>query len=303
MTSISLLIPVYNEEASLSQLFKELKQFQKNRKSEIIFVNDGSTDNSLELLKKSGLDSTRIVDLGQNYGHQQALSTGLLYVSGQVVVTLDADLQHPLKLIPSMIEILIEQDFEVVQTFQKERTQGRLFKKIASFIFWKIVLVGSKTTPMKNSGDFRAMTSSFVKRVNLEPNPKVLRFLIPQLSTSIFYLEFVVDPRVAGKTKYTFRKMISLAMDSYFSLSVNPLKIIGRIAVLMSTLSLVSIFFAILSYVFYDVQPGWTSLISVNLLLGGLNLAAIAIIGQYIRRIYERVNLREVATVRNIIES
>lgn len=297
------MIPVYNEEASLSQLFKELKQFQKNRKSEIIFVNDGSTDNSLELLKKSGLDSTRIVDLGQNYGHQQALSTGLLYVSGQVVVTLDADLQHPLKLIPSMIEILIEQDFEVVQTFQKERTQGRLFKKIASFIFWKIVLVGSKTTPMKNSGDFRAMTSSFVKRVNLEPNPKVLRFLIPQLSTSIFYLEFVVDPRVAGKTKYTFRKMISLAMDSYFSLSVNPLKIIGRIAVLMSTLSLVSIFFAILSYVFYDVQPGWTSLISVNLLLGGLNLAAIAIIGQYIRRIYERVNLREVATVRNIIES
>jgi glycosyltransferase involved in cell wall biosynthesis len=297
---LALVIPIYNEEEVLEILFTELRKFQDLLSCEIVFVNDGSRDNSLQLLTNSGLRNCIVIDLNQNYGHQMALCIGLSQTRGRYVVTLDADLQHPLELIPFMLDLLMKGSHDVVQTFQKSRTEGGRIKKFASEIFWKILQGKRIVLPMKNSGDFRAMTQGLVQKINLEPNPKVLRFLIPRLTNSIHYLEFTVNPRVAGKTKYTIWKMIQLAKESYFSIYVNPLLIIGRVSIVISILSLVALIFALLSYVFYSVEPGWTSLISVNLMLGGLNLAALAILGQYISKIYEKVFFHEQNKIREV---
>ena len=300
---LALVIPIYNEEEVLEVLFIELKKFQSLRSCEIVFVNDGSRDNSLPLLRNSGLKNCTVIDLNQNYGHQMALCIGLSQARGKFVVTLDADLQHPLDLIPFMLDLLMKGSHEVVQTYQKSRTEGGRIKKLASEIFWKVLQGNSLVLPMKNSGDFRAMTQSLVQKINLEPNPKVLRFLIPRLTNSIHYLEFTVNPRAAGRTKYTIWKMIQLAKESYFSVYVNPLLIIGRVSVVVSILSLVALIFAFLSYVFYSVEPGWTSLISVNLMLGGLNLAALEILGQYISKIYEKVFFQEQNKIREVFKT
>lgn len=303
----SLLFPVYNEEAVLSKLKQALVSVLKvlDGPYEIIFVDDGSTDRTLEFLRTYADENPRIkvVSLSRNFGHQAALAAGLAYAQGSAVMVLDADLQDPPELLLAFIDKWRE-GYDVVYGIRKEREGESWFKKATANVFYRIVSYLSDVSIPHNTGDFRLLDRKVVDTLlNLNEQHLFWRGLVAWVGFRQIGIEFVRKARAGGTTHYPFRKMIKFALDGITSFSVQPLKLATLSGFLIALSSFLFGAWAVVTKLLNQESSlsGWTSLMTAVLFIGGIQLIMIGFLGEYIGRIFEETKRRPIYIVRDTI--
>ena len=299
MKKISVVVPMYYEEEVARECYTRLKNVLEkieNYNYEIIFVNDGSKDKTLEILKEIAKENknVKIISFSRNFGHQCAVTAGLRYVTGDAIVIIDADLQDPPELIPKMIK-LWEEGNEVIYGKRKSREGESRFKLLTASMFYKTLNALSDVEIPKDTGDFRLVDRKVVEVINSLPeHNKFLRGLFSWVGFKQKPFEYERKERYAGKTKYPLKKMLKLAQDGIFSFSIKPLKIVGAMGILSVLISIILLVYAVLSYAFdwNNLVPGWTSLMVTMTFIGGMILISLWMIGEYIGRIYDETKRR-----------
>jgi glycosyltransferase involved in cell wall biosynthesis len=301
---ISVIVPIYNEEKIIPELYSRLHKTvsQISDNYEIIFINDGSRDNSLlELLKLSKQDSRVLyINFSRNFGHQIAVTSGLDSSKGKAVVIIDGDLQDPPELIFNLYE-KYKEGYEVVYAKRNERKGETVFKKITAKVFYRILKrITSVDIPL-DTGDYRLIDRKVVDYLKLMPEQnKFLRGQIAWLGFKQTYVLFNRDKRLYGKTGYTYSKMLRFAVDGITSFSDKPLQLVTKLGFIISFLSFLTILYAIYShFILEKTITGWTSLIISSMFIGGVQLVSIGIIGEYI----SRINLNVLKRPLYIVES
>ena len=300
---LSLIVPVYNEEKNLSLFFERSRKVLESLliPFEIIFINDGSKDGSLTLMKSfsKNNDSIRFIDLSRNFGHQIAVSAGLDYAKGDIICIIDADLQDPPELIPVMLDKMMS-GYEVVYAKRKTRQGESIFKTWTAKIFYRIL---SRLTTIEiplDSGDFRLFDKKVLDVIRQMPEKN--KFLRGQIAWAGFeqtYVEYDREARHAGETGYDFRKMLRLALDGITSFSNAPLKLVTYFGVIVSVFAFIATLFVLYSiYVIKSFVPGWGSLLISILFIGGVQMIAIGIIGEYLSRMNQNLLNRPLYVVR-----
>jgi len=288
---ISLIIPAYNEEGNIKEIYHQTTKVMKDITSdyEIIFVNDGSTDNTEKcILEINETDKKiKLISFTRNFGHQAALIAGYNNCSGDVAITMDCDLQHSPELIKKLIEKWKE-GFEIVHTKRIDHTQKNIFKKYASKYFYKLFSYLSNIPIDEGSADFRLIDKKVVEKINnLKENEIFLRGMFHWFGFKSIYLEYLPGERFSGTPKYTIQKMIKFALSGMTSFSTVPLRIATIAGFCISCLSFIYMIYVLYSAIFAkDVITGWTSLLLSVLFLGGIQLISVGILGEYIGRIF-----------------
>ena len=291
---VTLVIPMYYEEKVAEECYKRVKEnLEKleNYDHEIIFVNDGSKDKTLEILENIASKDTnvKVISFSRNFGHQAAVTAGLQYVTGDAIVIMDADLQDPPELIPDMLK-LWEQGNEVIYGKRKSREGESAFKLFTAKMFYKTLNALSDVEIPKDTGDFRLVDRKVVDTINSLPeHNKFLRGLFSWVGYKQAPFEYERKERFAGKTKYPLKKMLKLASDGIIGFSTKPLKMVGGLGVLTICISFVILIYALLSFIFKwnNLTPGWTSLMVAITFFSGVILISLWMIGEYISRIYD----------------
>ena len=294
---ISIVVPLYNEEKNIrlmhDRLVSSILKITSN--FEIIYVNDGSNDNSfLELLKLSNEDErVKYINFSRNFGHQIAVTAGLDYSKGAAVVIIDGDLQDPPEVIPEMYA-LYKEGFEVVYGQRLIRKGESFLKKITAKYFYRILKKITNINIPVDTGDFRLIDRKIVNDLkNMPEQNKFLRGQIAWLGyrqTSIF---FERDERKFGETGYPFSKMLKFALDGITGFSDVPLQFVTKTGIFISFISFLVILYAIFSHFILErTITGWTSLIISSMFIGGVQLISVGIIGEYISRINKIVQNR-----------
>ena len=300
-SKISLVIPVYNEEESLPILYGHLTELMNSNRYEfeIIFVNDGSRDNSFAiLLNFQATDSrVKVVDLGRNFGAAAAFTAGIDYAEGDAVVLLNADLQDPPELVNEFLEKW-EKGYDVVYAVRKKRKEIFL-KRIAYSLFYRGLNWLSSTPMPLDAGCFGLMSREVINIMKYlrEHNRYIpgIRSWVGFKQTGISYNR---PPRFAGRGM-RFRRLVKFALDGMFSFSIAPLNLISYVGFIISLSSFTSILFYLYRHLFVQTGPsGFATIICVLLFLGGMILLSLGVIGQYIARIYEEVRARPLYTVK-----
>ena len=299
MKKVSLVIPMYYEEEVAEECYKRVKEVLtslENYEYEVVFVNDGSKDRTLEILEKiaSNDKNVKVVSFARNFGHQCAVTAGLKEVTGDAVVIIDADLQDPPELIPDMLK-LWEEGNEVIYAKRKKRDGESAFKLFTAKMFYKTLNGLSDVEIPKDTGDFRLVDKKVVDVINSLPeHNKFLRGLFSWVGFKQTPFEYERKERFAGKTKYPLKKMLKLASDGIISFSTKPLKIIGGIGIASIFVSFLVLLYAILSFIFKwnNLTAGWTSIMVATTFFAGVQLLSIWIMSEYIARIYDEVKGR-----------
>jgi len=305
MIRYSLLVPVYNEAPNLLPLYQRLRPIMDSLdgETELVLVNDGSQDESLDLMRELHQKDRRVcyVSLARNFGHQIAVSAGLQFVRGQAVVILDADLQDPPELIPDMIA-LWKQDYQVVYG-QRIKRQENWLKRLCAYGFYRVLGYLASVEMPCDAGDFCLLDRRVVDVLNAMPERnryvRGLRAWVGFRQTPIFYHR---PPRYAGQPKYTLTKSLSLAVNALVSFSWVPLRLatyLGFLAGLMAlTMSILVIYWRFFAP--HSPLTGYALIILTVLFLSAAQLMAIGILGEYIGRIYEEVKARPLFTVAEV---
>lgn len=308
MSIISIVVPCFNEEEVInkthSRLIEELSKIKshKNLEFEVIYVNDGSRDNTLSLLheiKKKSLEMTSIkcniviISLAKNFGHQIALSAGLQYAKGDAIVSIDADLQDPPEVIERMLERWIA-GFDVVYGVRKSRDGETWFKLFTAKIFYLFLKSITNCDIPLNSGDFRLLSRRALNIFNSLPEKnRFIRGMIPWIGLKQTPIYYERHARFAGTTKYPFSKMLKLAFDGIIGFSHIPLRTAYYLGFFVAILSFMyGLFIIFHSLITGDYVKGWSSLMVAILFIGGVQLITIGILGEYIGRIYDEVKKR-----------
>lgn len=299
MKKVSVVIPMYYEEAVVEECYNRVEKVLKNIKNyeyEIIFVNDGSKDKTLEILEQiSKKDSNvKIISFSRNFGHQAAVTAGIKYVTGDAIVIIDADLQDPPELIPEMLK-LWEQGNEVIYGKRKTRRGESKFKLLTAKMFYKTLNALSDVEIPRDTGDFRLVDKKVIDVINSMPeHNKFLRGLFSWVGFKQTAFEYERKERFAGKTKYPLKKMLKLAGDGIISFSSKPLKLVGGLGIISIVLSLAILIYSLVSYIFElnNLTAGWTSIMVAITLFSGVQLLSIWIISEYIARIYDETKNR-----------
>ncbi len=294
MKKISVVIPMYFEEEVANECYNRTKRILNslnNYEHEIVFVNDGSKDKTLEILANIARDDmcVKILSFSRNFGHQAAVTAGLKYTTGDAVVIMDADLQDPPEVIIEMIE-LWEHGNEVIYAKRKSREGESRFKLFTAKMFYKILNGLSDVDIPKDTGDFRLADRKVVDVINSLPeHNKFLRGLFSWVGFKQIPLEYERKQRFAGKTKYPLKKMLKLASDGIISFSTKPLKILGAVGLISVSVSIIILIYALISYIFNlnQLTAGWTSIMVTVTFLGGIQLLSIWLISEYIGKIYD----------------
>ena len=295
MKTVSVVIPMYYEEDVANLCYERvsavLEELKKKYDYEIIFVNDGSKDKTLSILKEiaSQNEKVKIVSFSRNFGHQAAVTAGIKEVSGDAIVIMDADLQDPPELIPDMLK-LWEDGSEVIYGKRNTRNGESAFKLLTAKMFYSFLNAMSEVEIPKNTGDFRLVDRSVIDVINnLPEHNKFLRGLFSWVGFE--QKEFLYDrpKRELGETKYPFKKMLKLAKDGIISFSTKPLKLVGGLGILSIFISFVILIYSILSYAlnWNNLSDGWTSIMVSITFFAGVQLFSLWIMSEYISRIYD----------------
>lgn len=280
--------PFFNEQESIAQflieLYKQLSHLTID--FEVILVNDGSTDGSLSIIKDLGLKQLIVISLSKNVGHQTAIEVGYKYASGDWVVTLDSDLQHPPAEILNMLKVAIEKQVDVVNAQRINRNEDGTLKRVTALIFYTLIKKISKLDVERNVADFRLISRNVVEVLNRLEEPKVFRLLVPRLGFTTINHTFEVSPRFGGRPKYNLRKMLGLAADSAFGFGTLPLRLISMLGATTVSLSIVYLLWISYLYTTGGATTGWPSIMGAVLLLGGVQLISIGVIGEYVGRMF-----------------
>ena len=303
---ISIVVPVYNEEEALPLFYAQLREVldSLNREWEVIFVNDGSKDQTGGILEELAANDSRIsaVHFSRNFGHQAALTAGLERSRGEFTISMDGDGQHPPKLIPEMLR-LAESGYDIVLTQRMEAEQRSSFKKWSSETFYKLLNKVSDTQTLPGGADFRLMNRQALDALLALPEfHKFLRGMVSWIGFRSVILPFEVPDRLAGHTKYSLRKMLRLASDAVFSFSMVPLYIglsAGALFLVLAVIEAVYVLSFWISGNTAGLTPGWSSLMFMLLIIGAVLMIIMGFIGVYVGYIFQEVKHRPVYIVRS----
>jgi len=302
----SFLVPLYNEEETLPELVRRLSSIANrlDASTEIVLVNDGSRDNSIALLRQFQQQDSRIcyISLARNFGHQIAVTAGLHFVRGDVVVILDADLQDPPELIPEMI-LQWRSGFQVVYAQRRARAKESVWKRGFAFVFYRVLARLSDVEIPIDTGDFCLLDRSVVDVLNRMPErTRYLRGLRSWVGFRQVAVTFDRDPRFAGDVKYTFRKSFKLAISGIVSFSQVPLRLAMYVGLFAAFVALLMALLILYWRIFVPNSPlaGFTMILVAIFFLGAVQLVSIGILGEYIGRIYEEVKGRPLYTVAEV---
>jgi glycosyltransferase involved in cell wall biosynthesis len=288
---------MYNEEAVVPLLRNALDRFmgQVSGATEVILVNDGSSDSTLEQIANWAEHDPRIkvVHLSRNFGHQLACTAGLDFASGDAVVVIDADLQDPLDVVHEMIRRYCE-GYDVVYGQRRAREGETLFKRFSAWVFYRLMKSMVHKDLALDAGDFRLISRDCLDGlVQMRETHRFLRGMMAWVGYAQIGVLYDRSPRVAGETKYPLRKMLSFAWTAATSFSILPLRASTMLGVIVTIFGLEEALRAVLAHVFrwYSV-PGWTSLMVAISVIGGTLLMSIGILGEYVGKLYEQAKDR-----------
>ena len=298
MKKISVLIPCHNEEKSLPLLYPELVKLMDSDMPyqwELMFVNDGSTDGTLEILRQLRQQDQRVnfVDLSRNFGKEAAMLAGFDYVTGDCMVIIDADLQDPPELIPEMVKWW-EQGYEDVYAKRKTRGRESWLRKRLSLLFYKMLQSSSRFDVLQNVGDFRLLDRSCIDALKeMRESERYTKGMYSWIGFKKKEVVFDRGDRVAGSSSWSFRQLFSLAIDGITSFTNLPLRISTVVGFIVSMLAFIyMIYIFIKALIWGDPVQGYPSLVILLLFLGGIQLLSLGIIGEYIGRIYNETKNR-----------
>ena len=303
----SFVIPIYNEEETLAELYRRISAVMARMDGsvELILINDGSRDRSLELLRELHEQDSRIcyLSFARNFGHQIAVTAGLNFSSGQIVVVMDGDLQDPPELIVDMVEQW-RQGYQVVYAQRTQRRKEGWFKRLPAYMYYRILRHLADVDIPIDTGDFCLMDRCVVDVLNAMPERnRYIRGLRAWIGFKQTAVKFERDPRFAGEVKYTFRKSLSLAMNGLVSFSKVPLRLSIYLGLFAAFVSVLMAFLILYWRIFYpsSALTGLTIVMMAVFFLGAVQLVSIGILGQYVGRIYEEVKGRPLYTLAEVV--
>lgn len=294
---VSIVVPVYNEQDNIDIFYQEVVKYMEQLAYcfELIFVDDGSSDATPFIVERLAAADKRVRGLimARNFGHQIALTCGLHHAKGDAVITMDGDMQHP----PEMLPLLIskwEEGFQVVQTVRINTEGVSWFKSFTSNMFYKLMNTMSNVQVTEGGSDFRLLDKQVVASFRrFRERARFIRGMISAIGYRQTKIEFVAPKRFAGKSKFSLKKMLHFALDGITAYSKTPLRFAFYIGIIMGFSSIVLTLHVLYIKLFtVEAVPGWATITASILLLGGLQLAGIGIIGEYIGRIFEEVKQR-----------
>lgn len=307
--TVSYIFPIYNESGNIDVLYKTMDGLLAKKPAyayELIFINDGSRDDSLEKLVALQKKDNRIavINFSRNFGHQLAVTAGLDYASGDAIIIMDSDMQDPPKVSFELIKKW-EEGFDVVYAQRRTRKDG-FFKKLTASLFYRVLQKLADIDIPRNTGDFRLMDRKVVNELNkFRERSRFLRGLVSYVGFKQTAVLFDRDKRHAGKTGYPLKKMLKFATDGILSFSSTPLKFISQFGLFISSLSFLGIIYALLSKFLHPATtvPGWTFIVIAILFMGGIQLMMLGVLGSYIGRIYSESQNRPLYIIDSVFSS
>lgn len=305
LPTYSIVIPIYNEEQTIAELHRRLTTVLDGcgATAEVVLVEDGSGDNSFEVLRQIHRTDPRfkVLRLSRNFGHQVAIAAGIDYARGDAIVVMDGDLQDPPELLPQMIAKW-KDGYQVVYTVKRSRKEN-LLKRIAFRLFYRLMHVFSSISIPMEAGNFSLLDRQVVDV--LRKMPERNRYIGGMRAWAGFRqtgIEFDRDARFAGKPQMTFRRLINLALDGLFSFSNAPLRLAVYVGMIVAGISFLGAAYVIYEKLFTDKAIlGWASTIVSITFIGGIILLTLGVIGEYISRIYDEVKQRPLYVIRDKI--
>ncbi|MDJ0762282.1 MAG: glycosyltransferase family 2 protein [Myxococcota bacterium] len=291
---ISIVMPVLNESEVLPSTVQDLVKILENESFEIVLVDDGSTDDTWEIIEALASQFTQVGGLHftRNFGHQSALLAGISYARGKAVITMDSDGEHPPALIPDLIKSW-RRGAKVVQMVREDINADSFFKRFTSRSFYKLFSWLSGTHLRPGSSDFRLLDKTVVDLVLDHPRAsRFLRGFVPWSGFHTVFLEYTPGQRQAGKTKFSSKRMFGLARDGILRFSVKPLRLSLLIGALTCAGSIAYLFYVLIIRLFFgnQTEPGWASVAGLLSFLGGIQLLVIGVLGEYLGIIFETIN-------------
>lgn len=302
---IYVIVPVYNEEASLPFFFERIKRvfdgLEIKYRFKVLLIDDGSRDRSWAIIREIGESDERFggIRLSRNFGHQAALSCGYEFARGDALISIDSDLQDPPEVIPELIRRW-EEGNRVVLAVRRKREGETRFKLWTAKSYYRVLSKLSETDTQESSGDFRLLDRVAADALRkFTETHRYIRGLVGWLGFRRCVVEYDRSPRVAGTTKYSLAKMVRLAMDGIISLSFWPLRAAYVSAIVLMIPFLIYLAYNLVLLLFFDVAmvPGWSSLILAIVLFGAFNLFMLGVLGEYTGRIYSEVKRRPIFLV------
>lgn len=302
---LSIVIPVYNEEAGLDALIERVTAAAQAifaHRYELILVNDGSKDRSWAAICQHAERDSRIVaiNLSRNHGHQLALTAGLNHVRGELIFVLDADLQDPPELLGPMLE-QVRQGYDVVYGQRIKRHGETAFKRGTASLFYRMLASMVDTHIPRDTGDFRLMTRRVVDQLNAMPERyRFIRGLVSYIGFNQTAFPYERDARFAGETNYPLRKMMALAVDAITSFSVVPLRFASHLGMLFGLAGLVSLVGILWVWMRGGTVEGWASLAALILIMGSVQLLVLGVFGEYLGRMYMEAKQRPLSIIAEV---
>lgn len=306
MTALSIVVPCFNEEACIPALHERLGAAARSATGEdyeIVLVNDGSSDGSWPLMRKLAADDGHVVavNLSRNHGHQLALTAGLDLCRGETILIIDADLQDPPELLPAMIEAMRNDGADVVYGVRRSRSGETAFKRATAHGFYRLLSRATEVDIPVDTGDFRLMSRRALDA--LLAMPEQARFIRGMVAWIGFkQVPFVYDrqERFAGETKYPLRKMMRFALDALTGFSSAPLKLASHVGLALSIGSVILILYIAYAWAAGRNIQGWTSLMLVVVVIGAVQMFVLALMGEYIGRLYNEAKGRPLYIVQEV---
>jgi glycosyltransferase involved in cell wall biosynthesis len=291
--TLAVVVPVYNEMESLELFWKRLTSVLNalDTPHEVILVNDGSTDDSLSIIRGFHGNDVKVINLLVNSGHMAALDAGYREADAKWIVSMDSDLQHPPEVIPKLLQIAESSNVDVVYAVRSSRGEDSFVKRFTAKMYYR-TLKGFSGIPIhENAADFRLISDRVLILIKqLPPRSHVFRLLIPKLGFSYATCEFIAAERIAGESKYGFRQMVGLALRSVVTFSTRPLMISVYLGALFSLLSIFGLTYSVVQFFSGDTVPGWASVSSGLFLLFGILFFLLGITGTYLAEIWRRTS-------------
>jgi dolichol-phosphate mannosyltransferase len=305
---LSVVVPCCNESDGIEEFYRrtiEVCQRTVPDSYEVLFINDGSTDDTCAHLAELAARDERVVviDLARNYGHQIALSAGLEHCRGRRIFILDADLQDPPELLTGMMSKM-DEGYDVVYGKRIEREGESWFKRLTASLFYKLLSRLADVEIAQNVGDFRLISRRALDHLNAMPErSRYIRGMVSWIGLKQIGFPYKREGRFAGTSHYPLRKMVLLALDALTSFSIVPLRLASYLGVCIGAIGFLALGYTLVGWLMGAVLPGWTSIVSIALILGSIQLMMLGIIGEYIGRMYIEAKRRPLYIVNEVISN
>lgn len=302
MDLLSIVVPCYNEEESVKLFLSEIQSILADYNFEVIFVNDGSSDNTLDVIKDLADSNSNVkyISFSRNFGKESAIYAGLSNANGDLVCLIDADLQHPPRLIPEMIESICAGEADVVAARRTSRKGESRVKSFFSHMFYKVFNRMSRITLVEGATDFRVMKRIVVDAVlNLPEYNRFSKGLFQWVGFETKWIAYENVERVAGESAWSFRQLVRYSVEGVVAFTTIPLTIVIFLGTILSVVAFLYMLFIIIKYLIYsDPVQGFATTMSVILLLGGIQLLSIGALGKYLEKTYTETKKRPIYIVR-----